>query len=233
MRLMPRLLDLFCGAGGAAMGYSRAGFDVVGVDIVDQPNYPFEFYRLDAIRVLEEPSVSWPFCLEPHFDAIHASPPCQAFTAYRRTGNVGEYPDLIADTRRLLKATGLPYVIENVPGAPLEGPTQLCGSAFGLDIRRHRLFECSFPLMSPGCAHGQQARNRFPGGRSKERTGSNRGLCRNTVEVGTWDTPLPVQQRAMGIDWMVLEELSQAIPPAYTEHIGSYLSGHLWAKDAA
>lgn len=212
-----RLLDLYCGAGGCAVGYDRAGFEVVGVDIADQPNYPFEFYRYDALDVLEE------WTNPSDYDAIHASPPCQAFTAYRRTGNVGVYPDLIAQTRELLEATGLPYVMENVAGAPLENAIQLCGSAFGMDIRRHRLFECNFPLMSPGCAHGQQAPNRFPGGRSKERTGSNRGLCRNTVEIGTWDTPLPVQMRAMGINWMTLEELSEAIPPAFTEHIGSYL----------
>lgn len=216
----PRLLDFFCGAGGCSVGYARAGFDVIGVDINPQPNYPYELIRMDALAYLRG-KIDADRC---HlFDAIHASPPCQSFTAYKRTGNVGEYPNLIPETRELLKQTGLPYVIENVEGAPLESPTMLCGSAFGLDVRRHRLFETNFPIMAPGCSHGRQAPNRYPGGRSKERTGTNRGLCRNTVEVGTWDTPLDVQKAAMGIDWMTLEELSEAIPPAYTEHIGGYL----------
>lgn len=218
-----RLLDLFCGAGGCSAGYARAGFEVVGVDITPQPNYPFEFIQGDALTVARGELNTWAGMPTGAFDAIHASPPCQSFTAYKRTGNVGEYPNLIPETRQLLKETGLPYVIENVEGAPLENPTMLCGSAFGLDVRRHRLFETNFPLMAPGCSHGRQAPNRFPGGRSRERTGTNRGLCRNTVEVGTWDTPLDVQKAAMGIDWMTLEELSEAIPPAYTEWIGRAL----------
>jgi DNA (cytosine-5)-methyltransferase 1 len=186
------------------------------------PNYAGdEFVQMDALdAALEHVGGT-------DYDAIHASPPCQAFTKYRNTGNVGEYPNLIAPVRELLQGTSLPYVIENVEGAPLVNPITLCGSGFGLDIRRHRLFEASFPLMSPGCAHGSQAPNRFPGGRSKERTGTNRGLCRNTVEIGTWDIPLAVQREAMGIDWMTGNELSQAIPPAYTKHVGEHLRRHL------
>src|SRR6185369_3237192 len=109
----PRLLDIFCCAGGGAYGYYRAGFEVVGVDIAPQPHYPFEFVQADALEYLsdlyERPLRVW-------YEAIHASPPCQAFTAYKRTGNVGEYPDLIAPVRSLLEATGLPWVIENVSG---------------------------------------------------------------------------------------------------------------------
>jgi DNA (cytosine-5)-methyltransferase 1 len=204
-----RILDLFCGAGGAAMGYHRAGFEVVGVDIKPQPNYPFKFVCGGAFGFLDLP--------EERFDAIHASPPCQSFTAYRRKGHgVGDgYPDLIAKTRALLQLSGLPYVIENVPGAPLENPVQLCGSGFGLDVRRHRLFETSFPLMVPPCAHGLQ-RPRFA-------QATNRTNLRKTVEVGVWRIPLDVQRAAMGINWMTLEELSEAIPPAYTEHIGQAL----------
>jgi DNA (cytosine-5)-methyltransferase 1 len=210
----PRLLDLFCGAGGAAMGYQQAGFDVVGVDIVDQPRYPFVFHQADAL--------TYPL---DGFDAVHASPPCQAFTAYRRKGHgVGDgYPDLIAPMRSRLQTSGLPYVIENVPGAPLENPVQLCGSSFGLDVRRHRLFESSLALLALLCDHGWQ-KPRFP-------CATNRLNLRRTVEVGVWRIPLQVQQRAMGIDWMTLEELSEAIPPAYTEHIGRQLRSVIRDKD--
>lgn len=200
-----RLLDLFCGAGGAAMGYARAGFTVVGVDIKPQPRYPFEFIQADALDF----DVSG-------FDAIHASPPCQAFTAYKRRPNhVGEYPDLIWPTRQRLIASGVPYVIENIPKAPLLNPIQLCGSSFGLDVRRHRLFESSFPMLAPPCDHGWQT-PRFP-------QATNRKNLRRTVEVGVYRIPLAVQQWAMGIDWMKLDELSEAIPPAYTEWIGGRL----------
>jgi DNA (cytosine-5)-methyltransferase 1 len=203
----PVLLDLFCGAGGAAMGYSRAGFEVVGVDIKPQPNYPFRFVQADA---LEHPLDG--------FDAIHASPPCQTFTAYRRKGgSVGVgYADLVGKTRKLLQATGLPYVIENVFGAPLENPVQLCGSFFGLDVARHRLFESNVPMMGTPCSHHWQT-PRYPAATNRAEN------SRRTVEVGVWRINLEVQRRAMGIDWMALVELSQAIPPAYTEHIGGYL----------
>lgn len=206
----PRLLDLFSGAGGAGMGYHRAGFDVVGVDIRPMPRYPFEFHQGDALTFLEEHGHE--------YDAIHASPPCQAFSAYRRKGHgVGDgYPDLIAATRSALEATGRPYVIENVPGAPLQFPIQLCGSTFGLDVRRHRMFEASWLIWAgPDCRHGLQT-PRFP-------PATNRTNLRRTVEIGVWRIPLDVQHRAMGIDWMTRKELSQAIPPAYTEFIGCQL----------
>lgn len=213
----PRLLDLFCGAGGAGMGYWRAGFDVVGVDIEPQPHYPFEFYRWDALEALAEMLAAGEVFNRLDFAAIHASPPCQAFTAYRRKGHgVGDgYPDLIAPTHAALEATGLPWVMENVPGSSVLPLVQLCGSSFGLDIRRHRWFETNVPMLSPPCAHGYQ-RPRF-------KQATNRTNPRRTVEVGVWRIPLDVQQRAMGIDWMTLDELSQAIPPAYTEYIGRHL----------
>jgi DNA (cytosine-5)-methyltransferase 1 len=230
----PRLLDLYAGAGGAAKGYQRAGFYVVGVDHKPQPNYCGDEFRqcdaLDFLRALiRDGNLTWD-----RFDVVHASPPCQAFTAYRRTGNVGEYPDLVVQTRELLGQTGLPWVIENVEGAPLRNPTMLCGSAFGLDVQRHRLFETSFPLMAPGCFHGRWRRDRFPGGRSKERTGSSRGLVRSTVEIGSWDIPLDVQCDAMGgVNWMSLEELSEAVPPSYTEFIGAALLAEIQTRAAA
>lgn len=215
----PRLLDLFCCAGGAGMGYHRAGFEVVGVDIAPQPHYPFEFHQADA---LEFPLAG--------FDAVHASPPCQMFTAYRRAmPDRGDehYVNLIPDTRERLEEWGGPYVIENVVGAPLIDPIMCCGSMFDppLDVQRHRLFETNWGCQPPAwpCRHKLWEPNRFPGGRSMQRTGTPDGLVRGTVEIGAWDIPAEVQHRAIGIDWMPVKQLSQAIPPAYTEHIGRQL----------
>jgi len=207
VRQRPLMLDLFCGAGGAAMGYYRAGFDVVGVDREAQPHYPFRFVQADALT----------FPLD-GFDAIHASPPCQAFTMYRNNASHvrQDHPDLIAPTRERLEAGGVPYVIENVPGAPLRDPITLCGTALGLPVRRHRLFESNCPLVGPGCAHGAFTERRFPGS-------TNRPNGRTVCNVGEYRVPLPVQREAMDIDWMTLRELSQAIPPAYTELIGLQL----------
>lgn len=211
------------------MGYSRAGFEVVGVDIAPQPNYPFKFVQANALDIVTSPShyyAGWHY-----FSAIHASPPCQAFTAYKRTGNVGQYPELVFQTRELLDTTGLPYVIENVVGSPLINPTILCGTMFDppMEVQRHRLFETNWQLDAPlwGCRHMLNGRDRYPGGRSVQRTGSSKGLVRATVEIGSWDIPLAKQQEAMGIAWMTLEELSEAIPPVYTEFIGEQLISHL------
>lgn len=214
------------------MGYHRAGFEVVGVDINPQLNYPFEFIKEDALALMRNLLVE-PTEWIKTVDAIHASPPCQHYTKYGNTGRVGEYPDLVDETRELLEATCLPWVIENVEGSPLRNPIRICGSGLMNDLQRHRLFETNFPLMGVPCAHGRNAPDRFIGGRSKERTGSVRGLVRSTVEVGRWNQSFEDQKRAMGIDWMTLEELSEAIPPAYTEHIGGYLMAHLHAKAAA
>lgn len=195
------------------MGYARAGFEVVGVDVTPQPAYPFEFHLADALG----------FPLD-GFDAVHASPPCQSFTAYRRKGHgVGDgYPNLIPAMRARLQASGLPWVMENVPGAPLVDPLVLCGSSFGLDVRRHRHFESNVKLDALPCDHGWQT-PRFP-------PATNRSNLRRTVEVGVWRIPLEVQRKAMGIDWMTVPELSQAIPPAYTEWLGVQLLSNLDAK---
>lgn len=206
----PRLLDLFCCAGGAGMGYHRAGFDVVGVDIAPQPNYPFEFHRGDALEYLAEHGHE--------FDVIHASPPCQQFTAYGRSDTKGwrdNYLNFLPQTQEALGQFDVPWVIENVPGAPLRAPVQLCGSSFHLDVRRHRLFESNVALEVPPCDHSRQTPRFAPA--------SNRKNLRSTVEVGVWRIPLEVQQQAMGIDWTTLRELSESIPPAYTEHIGRQL----------
>lgn len=200
---MKRALDLFCGAGGASYGLHLAGYDVTGVDINPQPSYPFTFYEVDARECN--------FALF-DYDFVWASPPCQAFTAYKRRKNhVKKRPNLIPETREMLKAWDGPYVIENVPGAPLNANLMLCGSMFGLDVRRHRIFETNFHVPQPECAHHKQ-KPRFP-------QATNRKNKRKTVEVGVWRIPLETQQKAMGINWMTVKELSQAIPPAYSEYI--------------
>lgn len=203
---MKRALDLFCGAGGTSMGLHRAGYEVTGVDISPQPNYPFKFVQRDILDIHELGEV----------DFVWASPPCQAFTAYRRRkDHVKHYPNLIPHTHALLERwchyRKGHYVIENVPGAPLNANLMLCGSMFGLDVRRHRIFETNFPVEQPGCAHHKQ-KARFP-------QATNRKNKRKTVEVGVWRIPLETQRKAMGIDWMTVRELSQAIPPAYSEYI--------------
>jgi len=210
----PRLLDLFCGAGGAAVGYNRAGFDIVGVDIRPQPNYPFEFLQREALAWLDRhmPDIGV-------FDAIHASPPCQAFTDLKDMHNALPHEDLLTPTRELLETTGLPYVIENVEGAPMSPTVTLCGSSFALGaegarLQRHRHFETNWPLLGPPCAHGVARRviGVYGGhGRDRRRT------------VNTQDFSTEARREAMGIDWMTGAELSQAIPPAYTELIGHQL----------
>ena len=208
----PLLLDLFCGADGAAEGYHRAGFDVVGVDIDPQPNYPFEFVQADALYP--------PFDLS-SFDAIHASPPCQAYSFATVQHRHNDYPDLVAPTRDLLVKAGRPYVIENVPGAPLGYSITLCGSTLGLDrIRRHRHFETSWMMMSPGCDHSRLREPLTVVGHSEQgRTWNERTLPHGQK----------AREEAMGIDWMNRDELSEAIPPAYTEWIGAQLLAHLEA----
>jgi DNA (cytosine-5)-methyltransferase 1 len=203
----PRLLDLFCGAGGAARGYQMAGFHVTGVDISPQPRYAGdEFTCADAMT----------FPLD-GFDAIHASPPCQDYSKAMRHLS-GSYPRLIGPVRDRLAAAGVPWVIENVPGAPLPVQddlfgaygTRLCGTMFGLPIWRHRLFEASFPLAAPrSCDHILQPMNPHravrPGGRTSE----------------------PGWRKAMGVGWMSRPEGREAIPPAYTEYIGGLLMAEL------
>lgn len=217
----PVLLDLFSCAGGAAMGYHRAGFEVIGVDKDEQPHYPFEHHVADAIEVLKELAETGE-AFGRTFDAVHLSPPCQTFTAYGRSDTKGwrkKYLDLIEPSRDAVIRTKLPYVLENVADAPLINPVRLCGSSFQLDVRRHRLFESNFALNAPPCDHSWQTPRFAPA--------SNRTNLRRTVEVGVWRIPLEVQRKAMGIDWMELRELSEALPPAYTEHIGLQLMAHL------
>ncbi len=201
----PLLLDLFCGAGGAAMGYHRAGFDVVGVDIAPQKRFPFHFIKADALAFVVEHG--W------EFDAIHASPPCQRYTKARKLqGNV--HPDLVAPTRDALIASGKLWVIENVPGAPLINPVELCGAMFGLDVYRHRLFESNVRLTVPD--HPAHLRPQVKMGRPVKDG--------DVIQVVGHFSNVPYGRKAMGIPWMTQGELAEAIPPAYTEHVGRQLA---------
>lgn len=217
-----RLLDLFCGAGGAAVGYARAGFDVVGVDFKPQRHYPFEFIQADALT----------FPLD-GFDVVHASPPCQGYSVANNIWS-REHPKLIDAMRSRLQEWGGVWVIENVGGAWLDmrNAITLCGTHFGLKVYRHRLFESSVVVYPPRqCCHPSYL---LPGylsiyghGARGRQTG-NRG--NNYVRYGVKES-----REAMGIEWMTREELSQAIPPAYTEWIGRQLAAplvqpELWAS---
>lgn len=208
--MRPRVLDLFGGAGGAAMGYDQAGFDVVGVDIADQPNYPFEFHRADAIE----------FALAHgrEFDFVHASPPCQAGCTLTAGTNAGRvYPQLIPETRRVLDDLGVPYVIENVGGAPIRKDLRLCGEMFGLAVLRHRFFELGgWSVAQP--AH-RPHRGRVAGMRHGQWfTGPYFAVYGDGGGKGT----VAQWQAAMGITWTdVRKDLAEAIPPAYTRWIGS------------
>lgn len=217
----PLLLDLFCGAGGAAMGYHRAGFEVVGVDINQQPGYPFEFHQGDAVQYL--------FWHWNEFDAFHASPPCQSHSALRHMHPSKSYACFIADARNLFKLTGKPYIIENVPKAPLLNSIQLCGSAFGLRVRRHRIFESNVPLCGTECNHESQGRPIDVSG-----TGGRRVNDRPDGGGGNPNKPRNIQEarEAMGIDWMTRKEIAQAIPPAYTEFLGRQLMAAVLAQQS-
>jgi len=233
---MPRLLDLFCGAGGAAMGYHRAGFDeIVGVDLNPQPRYPFEFVQADALEYVAKHGHE--------YDAIHASPPCQGYSIMRNLPWLKdkEYPLLIDPARELLKQTGKSWVIENVMGAHLPAGW-LCGTMFGLPFYRHRVFETNWFWMQPGhpkhrVVIGSQSVGKprrgetfifghdnpvNSGWREYHDGVKSNGAQKSGVGVGHaagWR----IAAEAMSIDWMKREELTQAIPPAYTEYIGKEL----------
>jgi DNA (cytosine-5)-methyltransferase 1 len=213
---MPMLLDLFCGAGGAAMGYYRAGFDVIGVDINPQPNYPFKFLQGDWDEALSYIPGLWERDGVPY--AIHASPPCQAFSTLRAFGNQSHRsaPDLVGFVRERLTEIGAPYVIENVVGAPLWDPIKLCGSSFGLGVRRHRMFESSQLIFGHPCDHRSAQPPVCVVGDHPQQSGDH------TYRLRRAET-LAQAQEAMGIDWMPWKALTQAIPPAYTEWIGRQL----------
>lgn len=212
----PRLLDLFCGAGGCAVGYHRAGFDVVGVDHEPQPRYPFAFAQGDALEYLAAHGRE--------YDAIHASPPCQAYVGWRNILDrrhpalAGRHPNLVAATRELLEGAGQPWVIENVQGSPLRRAAILCGTMFGLGVRRHRLFESSVLLLhAMRCQHTGGEVGVY-GDFNGRRLFTRRDGTQLRAARG-----LAAASEAMDIDWMTRDELSQAIPPAYTEWVGRQL----------
>jgi DNA (cytosine-5)-methyltransferase 1 len=218
-------LDLFCCAGGATRGLQQAGFHVVGVDLHPQPRYCGDaFIQADALEYLRTADLS-------QFDFIQASPPCQAHTVLRHAPGTKAHPDLIAPTRALLMRSGKPYCIENVVGAPLNNPVTLCGSMFGLktpdgaELRRHRLFETSFPLLAPSCQHGRgpvigvygaHSRDRRRPSGTNHKSGSNRPWEHAFVAIG-----VPVGS-------MTLAELSEAIPPAYARFVAE-----AWLRQSA
>jgi len=195
--MKPKLLDLFCCGGGAGMGYHKAGFDVTGVDIVKQPKYPFEFILSDAIEYLSANHQC--------FDVIHASPPCQPYTKaskeHRMNGKI--YADFLEETRQLCSEIGKPYIIENVPDAPMKNPIILCGSMFGLKTYRHRLFESNIKLVAP--EHPAHIAKSTKMGRPPKEG--------EFIQVVGHFSGVPFARKAMGIDWLGQKELAQAIPP--------------------
>lgn len=217
-----RILDLFCCAGGAGTGYSQAGFDIVGIDIRPQPNYPFTFMQADALT-LDPAFIA-------SFDAIHASPPCQSYSDLaKRNDNADAWPRLIDPVRDLLIRSGLPYIIENVEGAPLLSPVILCGTMFyGLRVLRHRLFEANFPIIPP--PHGKHPKvHTFD--KRKSHYGKTNEWTDFVQVTGGGNCTIAAARAAMGIDWMNKNEINEAIPPAYTQLIGDQLIQHLSNTD--
>ena len=213
-----RLLDLFCKAGGAGVGYAEAGFEVVGVDIDPQKNYPFEFHQADALT----------FPLD-GFDVVHASPVCKRWTTgAARWGRSENHPDQIGVMRDRLRAAGVPYVIENVPGAPLLDPITLCGVMFGLGVFRHRCFEIAGAVVTAP-VHVEHD-GRIGDGKYHTVAGHSGGSSKRDGWVGgvadEW-------RKAMDIGWMTRDELAQAIPPAYTEHIGRQILAQITPNSEA
>jgi DNA (cytosine-5)-methyltransferase 1 len=205
-----KLLDLFCGVGGASAGYTAAGFDVTGIDLKHGKRYPYIYIKGNVSDYLNNQYLQ-------QFDVIHASPPCQthSITQHLRNaqGKSTNKIDMIPEVREALIASGVPYIIENVPGSPLIDPVQLCGSSFNLKVRRHRLFESNIKLKGSICNHKAQGKpvgvygslnDEIPGGGHTAKT-------------------LQQARLTMGIEWALWGELVEAIPPIYTEYLGKQI----------
>jgi len=210
-----KLLDLFCGVGGASVGYASAGFEVHGVDLKHGKRYPYTYTRADVLDVLQDHKFIQ------QFDVIHASPPCQthSITQHLRNaqGKTTSKIDLIPETRAALIAADKPYIIENVPGSPLINPIQLCGSSFGLKVRRHRLFESNMPLEGSVCNHKLQGRP----------VGVYGSLNDEIPKGGKTAATIDQAREAMGMPWAIWTELVEAIPPAFTEYLGGQIGSWL------
>ena len=209
-----KLLDLFCGAGGASEGYSRAGFEVTGIDVKHGKRYPHTYIRGDVRDYLDVEFLR-------QFDVIAASPPCQTFSATKHLRNAqGKSTakvNMIPEVRDALIASGKPYIIENVPNAPLINPVQLCGSAFQLKVRRHRLFESNVPLVGTGCYHKEQGKPVGIYGSMRDEIPNGGHTAKTMAEAN----------EAMGIDWMIWGELVESIPPVYTQWLGEQIATRL------
>jgi len=206
-----KLLDLYCGVGGASAGYYKAGFDVTGIDLKHGRRYPYKYIKGDVLSYLQD------LDFLRSFDIIHASPPCQTYSITQHLRNAqGKSTsklDLIPQTRTALIASGKQYVIENVPGSPLINPIQLCGSSFGLRVRRHRLFESNMKLTGSVCDHKAQGRP----------VGVYGSLNDQIPKGGKTATTIDEGRDAMGMPWAIWTELVEAIPPAYSEYIGKQI----------
>lgn len=203
-----KLLDLYCGVGGASMGYSRAGFDVTGVDLKHGKRYPFNYIRANVLEILADIEFL------NGFDVIHASPPCQTHSITKNLriaqGKSTSKIDLIPETRAGLIKSAKPFIIENVMGSPLIDPIMLCGSAFGLKVRRHRIFESNIKLNGSLCDHKKQGRP----------VGVYGSLNDEIPNGGKTAKTITEAREVMGIEWGIWTELVEAIPPIFTQYLG-------------
>ena len=227
-----RVLDLFCGAGMAGDGYVQAGFVPTGVDIILRASYPYRFVWANALAVLSDRA------FVSQFDLIHASPPCQAHTRAKHLreaqGGRSRHGDLLTPTLALLRTYDIPWVVENVVGAPgMEDAVIECGSAYGLKVRRHRLFLASFPLVGSGCKHKEQGK---PVGVYHVMGDTCKGRCKKTGKLvigGSTAKTVEEGREAMGVDRdMAWEELKEGFPPAYTKHIGEQAMAYITGRAA-
>jgi DNA (cytosine-5)-methyltransferase 1 len=207
-----KLLDLYCGVGGASVGYARAGFEVTGIDLKHGKRYPYTYVRADVLEIIKDIDYLR------QFDVIHASPPCQthSITQHLRNaqGKSTNKIDLIPQTRQALIESGVNYIIENVPGSPLIDPVQLCGSSFGLKVRRHRLFESNMLIKGSVCNHKLQGRP----------IGVYGSLNDEIPKGGKTATTIDEARKAMDMDWAIWTELVEAIPPAFTQYLGEQIN---------